>query len=69
MIGMVHVAAVAPREVEVRRQHDLGPEPAIRGREIPAQRHAVLDRAVGMAEELDPRDADDRGALPLFFLA
>ena len=69
VVGMIDRAAVTPREVEVRGHDDVGTQPPVRGREVARQREAVLDRAVGVAQELHFRHADDRRALPFLGLA
>ena len=52
-------AALTPGEVEVHRDHDVRAQAAKGGGEVAAQRHAVLECTVGMAEELDLRHPDD----------
>ena len=61
--------AAAPGLAEVAGDHDLGPVPAHDGGDRAAQRHAVLEDAVGQAEELDGVDADDPRRLDLLGLA
>ena len=51
--------------VVVRHDHDLGPVAADHPRDVAAEGQAVLDHAVGMAEELHGGDADEGGRLPL----
>ena len=58
-----HVVAV------VERDDELGPVPADRGRDVMPQRQPVLDEPVGVTEELDVRDTDDRRARALLRLA
>ena len=53
VVGVVDRAVVAPRELEVHRDHDIGAEPAVRRAEVASQGDPVLERAVGVAEELD----------------
>ena len=68
VVGLVEVAA-APGVAEVVGDHDVGPVPADGRGDRPAQRHAVLQDAVGQAEEVDRVDADDPRGLDLLGLA
>ena len=69
VVGLVEVAA-AEGVAEVAGDHDLRPVPADDlGQRSRAQRHAVLDDAVGQPEELDDVDADDARRLDLLGLA
>jgi hypothetical protein len=49
--------------------HELGAVPADRMRDVAAQRRAVLDRPVGVVEELHSLHTDDLGCRPLLGLA
>ena len=69
VVGVVHRAAFAPRETEVRRDHDVGAEPPERRGEVAAEGNAVFDRAVGMPEEFDVVHTHERRALSLLLLA
>ena len=68
VVGLVEVGP-APGVAEVAGDHDLGPVPADHLGDGAAQRHAVLQDAVGQAEEVDVVDADDPRRLDLLGLA
>ena len=67
VVGLVEVAA-APGVAEVAGDHDVGPVPADDLGDRAPQRDAVLEDAVGQAQELDGRHADDPGGLDLLGL-
>ena len=68
VVGLVEVAP-APGVAEVPGDHDVGTVPADLGGEQPAHGHAVLEDAVGLAQEVDRVDADDARRLDLLGLA
>ena len=69
--ALFHAGArlAAPALAVVLGDDDVGPVAADRGGDVAAQVEALDDAPVGMAEELDLRDADDRPAGPLLGLA
>jgi hypothetical protein len=74
VVGLVEHAAspvgpCAPRETEVEAHEQVGAVTADHPGDAPAQGQPVVDHAVGVAQELDGVDADDRRAGPLFELA
>jgi len=58
-----------PSVVVVAGDDDVGTMPAHRAGDVAPQRQAVLEHPVGMVEELDGVDTDDRGRGALFLLA
>jgi hypothetical protein len=61
--------AVRPRLAVVPGNHELGAVLADRVRDVAAQRRAVLDRPVGVVEELHGLHTDDLRCRPLLGLA
>ena len=68
VVGLVEVAT-APAVAEVAGDHDLGPVAPDHLGDRPPQRHAVLEDAVGEAEEVDHVDPDHARRLHLLGLA
>src|SRR5262249_47711896 len=69
VVGVVDRPVVAPGEVEAHRDHHVGPVPPDRRGDVAAQRHAVLDEPVAVAEAVHVEHPDHAGAAPLLLLA
>ncbi len=69
MIGLIEHDSPVPGVAEVRGEHDLRLMTAHDPRQCTPQRHAVLDDAIGLTQELHHRHADHGGRRALLRLA